>query len=211
MSKKRHRTRDDDYMQPMNNRNNSFGGINPQMLEMLGLNNMDMNKLSTLMTSMNRDGFDINMLGQLLGGMQNNPAANRNGMNNPMANPMANLAGNMAGGMPGNIAAMMSMLSNMNNRQTHNNNMNNMHNNMNNMHNNMNNNMNNMHNNMNNVNNINNTNTNANKEQKKHEDIEGSSDENIEMLLSVRRLVDDEKVKFIDKVIEMYKAGEIKY
>lgn len=206
MSKRRHRTRDDDYMQPMNNRNNSFGGINPQMLEMLGLNNMDMNKLSTLMTSMNRDGFDINMLGQLLGGMQNNPAANRNGMNNPMANPMgnpmANLAGNMAGGMPGNIAAMMSMLSNMNNRQTHNNNMNN----MNNMHNNMNNNM---HNNMNNINSMNNTNT--NKEQKKHEDIKGSSDENIEMLLSVRRLVDDEKVKFIDKVIEMYKAGEIKY
>lgn len=204
MSKRRHRTRDDDYMQPMNNRNNSFGGINPQMLEMLGLNNMDMNKLSTLMTSMNRDGFDINMLGQLLGGMQNNPAANRNGMNNPMANPMgnpmANLAGNMAGGMPGNIAAMMSMLSNMNNRQTHNNNMNN----MNNMHNNMNNNM---HNNMNNINSMNNT----NKEQKKHEDIKGSSDENIEMLLSVRRLVDDEKVKFIDKVIEMYKAGEIKY
>lgn len=190
MSKKRHRTRDDDYMQPMNNRNNSFGGINPQMLEMLGLNNMDMNKLSTLMTSMNRDGFDINMLGQLLGGMQNNPASNRNGMNNPMAN----LTGNMTGGMPGNIAAMMSMLSNMNNRQTHNNNMNNMHNNMNNMYNNM-----------------NNTNTNANKKQKKHEDIEGSSDENIEMLLSVRRLVDDEKVKFIDKVIEMYKAGEIKY
>ncbi|MFR5264332.1 hypothetical protein [Clostridium sp.] len=194
MSKKRHRNRDDDYMQPMNNRNNSFGGINPQMLEMLGLNNMDMNKLSMLMTSMNRDGFDINMLGQLLGGMQNNPTTNRNANMNGMNNPMSNMAGNM----PGNMAAMMSMLGNMNNRQMHNNNMNN------NMHNNnMNNNM---HSNMNN-----NRNLNINKEQKKHENIKGDSDENIEMLLSVRRLVDDEKVKFIDKVIEMYKAGEIKY
>ncbi len=190
MSKKRHRNRDDDYMQPMNNRNNSFGGINPQMLEMLGLNNMDMNKLSMLMTSMNRDGFDINMLGQLLGGMQNNPTTNRNANMNGMNNPMSNMAGNM----PGNMAAMMSMLGNMNNRQMHNNNMHN--NNMNN----------NMHNNMNN-----NRNLNINKEQKKHENIKGDSDENIEMLLSVRRLVDDEKVKFIDKVIEMYKAGEIKY
>lgn len=198
MSKKRHRNRDDDYMQPMNNRNNSFGGINPQMLEMLGLNNMDMNKLSMLMTSMNRDGFDINMLGQLLGGMQNNPTTNRNANMNGMNNPMSNMAGNMPGNMPGNMAAMMSMLGNMNNRQMHNNNMNN------NMHNNnMNNNM---HNNMNN-----NRNLNINKEQKKHENIKGDSDENIEMLLSVRRLVDDEKVKFIDKVIEMYKAGEIKY
>lgn len=198
MSKKRHRNRDDDYMQPMNNRNNSFGGINPQMLEMLGLNNMDMNKLSMLMTSMNRDGFDINMLGQLLGGMQNNPTTNRNANMNGMNNPMSNMAGNMPGNMPGNMAAMMSMLGNMNNRQMHNNNMNNsMHNN------NMNNNM---HNNMNN-----NRNLNINKEQKKHENIKGDSDENIEMLLSVRRLVDDEKVKFIDKVIEMYKAGEIKY
>lgn len=199
MSKKRHRNRDDDYMQPMNNRNNSFGGINPQMLEMLGLNNMDMNKLSMLMTSMNRDGFDINMLGQLLGGMQNNPTTNRNANMNGMNNPMSNMAGNMAGNMPGNMAAMMSMLGNMNNRQMHNNN--NMNNNMHN--NNMNNNM---HNNMNN-----NRNLNINKEQKKHENIKGDSDENIEMLLSVRRLVDDEKVKFIDKVIEMYKAGEIKY
>lgn len=193
MSKKRHRNRDDDYMQPMNNRNNSFGGINPQMLEMLGLNNMDMNKLSMLMTSMNRDGFDINMLGQLLGGMQNNPTTNRNANMNGMNNPMSNMAGNM----PGNMAAMMSMLGNMNNRQMHNNNMNN------NMHNN------NMNNNMHN--NMNNRNLNINKEQKKHENIKGDSDENIEMLLSVRRLVDDEKVKFIDKVIEMYKAGEIKY
>lgn len=196
MSKKRHRNRDDDYMQPMNNRNNSFGGINPQMLEMLGLNNMDMNKLSMLMTSMNRDGFDINMLGQLLGGMQNNPTTNRNANMNGMNNPMSNMAGNM----PGNMAAMMSMLGNMNNRQMHNNMNNNMNNNM------HNNNMNNMHNNMNN-----NRNLNINKEQKKHENIKGDSDENIEMLLSVRRLVDDEKVKFIDKVIEMYKAGEIKY
>ena len=42
------------------------------------------------------------------------------------------------------------------------------------------------------------------------EDEEESRDENIEMMLSLRKIIDPQKIEFIDKVIECYKNGLFK-
>lgn len=178
MSKKRHRDRrNDEDMQ-----NNM--GLNPQMMDMLKANNIDVSKFSEMMSAMNKDGFNINNLSSLLSG--------------------GNMGGGLQGGfpnmgnMPPGMAGLASMMQNMNrnNRGFMNNNQNGMY--QNNMNpNNMN--PNNMHQNNMHSNNMNNMQSKAN------------IDENIEMLLSIKSVVNPQKAKFIDKVIEMYKNGEIKY
>ena len=67
----------------------------------------------------------------------------------------------------------------------------------------------------NSMNNNMNNNINQNNSFKKHnndniEDEEESRDENIEMMLSVRKIIDPQKIEFIDKVIECYKNGLFK-
>ena len=60
-----------------------------------------------------------------------------------------------------------------------------------------------------------NNNINQNNSFKKHdndniEDEEENRDENIEMMLSLRKIIDPQKIEFIDKVIECYKNGLFK-
>ena len=67
----------------------------------------------------------------------------------------------------------------------------------------------------NSMNNNMNNNINQNNSFKKHnndniEDEEESRDENIEMMLSLRKIIDPQKIEFIDKVIECYKNGLFK-
>ena len=67
----------------------------------------------------------------------------------------------------------------------------------------------------NSMNNNMNNNKNQNNSFKKHnndniEDEEESRDENIEMMLSLRKIIDPQKIEFIDKVIECYKNGLFK-
>ena len=67
MSKKKHREKTTSNRNNMNNgmnmRNNSMNnpfGINPQQLLNMFGGNMDMNKLGNILSSMNREGFNIN-------------------------------------------------------------------------------------------------------------------------------------------------------
>lgn len=91
--------------------------MNPQMLQMLGVNESDMQKLSGVMNSMGNEGFDMNSLSSMFGG-------NGQGPKSGTAQPQPDL-GNMAGllnmfgggqgggnGMPdmGGMAGLMSML-----------------------------------------------------------------------------------------------------
>lgn len=62
MSKHRSKSREDNNT----SNNNNFMGLNPQMLQMLGINPNEVERISNIMNSMNRDGFDINSLGNLL-------------------------------------------------------------------------------------------------------------------------------------------------
>lgn len=185
MSRKRRRERrSDDDMNNNNNNNNNDNpmGLNPQLLNMLGANNIDMSKVSQMMAAMNQDGFDINSIGNLLSGKGNQ-------MGNGQGFP----------GMPpefSNIANMMGNMNNMNrnNRNFSNNNLNSNLDNNNFVNNNMNNNMNNNF-----------------KHKVKNNSNMMHEDENIEMLLAVKSVVNNQKAKFIDKIIEMYKNGEIEY
>lgn len=178
--KKRRDKRNDDSI----NDNNPMG-LNPQLLNMLGANNIDISKVSQMMAAMNQDGFDINSIGNLLSG----------GKGNPMANMQVNQ--NMQGmpnipGMPAEFANIANLMNNMNsNNNSFGNNMSNNRSFSNNMSNNFKHKV---------RNNTANSNTNIK-----------SEDENIEMLLAVKSVVNNQKARFIDKVIEMYKNGEIEY
>lgn len=151
MSKRKHKDRDRDR-NVMNNpvrgsMNNPFGITPQQLLGMLG-GNMDMNKLGNILTSMNRDGFDLNTLNQQM----------MNSFNMGNMNNMANMNG-----------------MDINNTD-----------------------MNNINNDLNSVNNTSDVENNIN------------IDENLEFLLSLRRVVDSSRLDLIDKIIELYQKGEFK-
>ncbi len=153
MSKRKHKGRDRDRNRNIMNNpvrgpmNNPFGITPQQLLGMLG-GNMDMNKLGNILTSMNRDGFDLNALNQ------------------QMMNSF-------------NIGNMNSM-SNMNGMDVNNTDMNNTNN---------------------DLNSVGNTSDIANNI---------NIDEDLEFLLSLRRIVDSSRLDLIDKIIELYQKGEIK-
>ena len=48
------------------NQGNFMGGLNPQMLDMLGLGDVDVNKVSEVLSSMGSDGFDMNSINSIL-------------------------------------------------------------------------------------------------------------------------------------------------
>lgn len=223
MSKHRSRSRDN------NEQNNNFMGLNPQMLQMLGLSSADIQRISGLMNSMNSDGFDINSLGNLL-----NP---NNNMNNNMNNDVNNNFNNNLNNQSNNSNNQNNLDNNQNSTNNMNNNMdfsyllnmlNNMGNNPNYTNGMMNNNSNNYNaeNNFSDRNNFNNRDdfsdnsyNNYPKEEYEYEDgvdveiIEPDfdTDPNLSMLKAVKSLVNDDRKKFLKRVIEMYKNGEIIY
>lgn len=153
MSKRRHR----DRSRESNNmgRNQGFGansnnrfpfGINPQqLLGMLG-GNIDMNRLGSMLNSMNMEGFDLNSMNQQM--------SNNNNFN---------------------FESMMNAMSGMNMMGNHMDN-----------------------------NKVNTENTPKFDENSYSEEVD---DENIQILLSLRKIVDPNKVQFVDKIIELYNNG----
>ncbi|MBS5987506.1 hypothetical protein [Clostridium sp.] len=163
MSKRRHR----DRSRESNNmgRNQGFGansnnrfpfGINPQQLfGMLG-GNIDMNRLGSMLNSMNMEGFDLNSMNQQMNN-NNNGNTNMNGNNNNF-----------------NFESMMNAMSGMNMMGNH----------------------------MDNK--VNTENISKFDENSYPEEVD---DENIQILLSLRKIVDPNKVQFVDKIIELYNNG----
>lgn len=180
------------------NKENFMGGLNPQMLDMLGLGNIDPNKVSEVLSSMGSDGFDMNSISSILnnkGEAKNNSYKNRSNQkansnnNNPLSNMMENgnamgdlsslmglLGGNMQGinnmGNMGNLGSMANMMNgNMGNGNMGNGNFGG----------------------QNNINRDKNT------------------DPIVVMILSLKNFVDPQRARFLDKVLKMYKDGKITY
>ena len=157
MSKKKHREK--------NNQVNNQGGINPQILDMLRGSNLDFGKVSSLISAMNQDGFDINSISAIMQGNKNNNM-NLGNQNNNMK--LGNQNNNMDFGNF-DLGNIKNTLNNMDQ---------------------------------------NNCNFDTYGHFQNNNEI---NDENIEMLLIVKSVVNPKKARFLDKVIEMYKQGEIIY
>lgn len=172
MSRHKHRSRSSNGgNNSFNNMSNSLG-LNPQMLEMLGLGNIDMGQLSNLFSAMGQEGFNLNSLGALAGnlGLGNANMGNNNNSNNSSNNN--NIIQSNNGGNINPMELLSSLIgdpSKLNNIG------------------------------FNNMQNV--VNNNYNEE----------TDSILSMLTAVRSIVDSKKAKFLDRVIELYKNGEINY
>ena len=211
-------------------RNHSHGSMG-------NFNNVDFQKMASMMNNMgnmqngtpqnsgNNDYMNINNLASMLGlGAQSNTSSGMNEMGgNPLAgmmNAMGGAGGNPLAGMMGGqmnpLMAMMSMFMKGPQRQTmqrpfgRNNSTNS---NMNNNRTNIRNNSVNVNKNINKETPINNDTVKETVEQSRAEELKKkpfAEGTNIEMLKSLRDVVDSSKVEFIDKLIKMYEDGEIK-
>ena len=180
MSKRRRKNK----VSENSNQGNFMGGLNPQMLDMLGLGDVDVNKVSEVLSSMGSDGFDMNSINSILnnkdggmnkgskkGNMHNNPLLAMMGDENPMGD-LSSLMGLLGGGGQGmnpmgNLGAIANMMGgNMGGG------------------------------NLGATNNI-------------SGDI--SMDPIVTMILSLRNFVDPQRARFLDKVLKMYKEGKITY
>lgn len=72
MSKRRHKNKSNQNSNSNLNskQGNMMGGLNPQMLDMLGLGNIDMNKVSEVLSSMGNNGFDMSSISSMLNNQQ---------------------------------------------------------------------------------------------------------------------------------------------
>ncbi|EJT5915798.1 hypothetical protein N2W20_000545 [Clostridium perfringens] len=179
MSKRRHKNK----VSENSNQGNFMGGLNPQMLDMLGLGDVDINKVSEILSSMGSDGFDMNSINSILNnkdGSKNksNKKGNMNN-NNPLSammgngNPMGDLSSIM--GLLGGGAQGMNQMCNMGNLGT-----------IANM----------MGGNLGVPNNV---------------SGDTSMDPIVTMILSLKNFVDPQRARFLDKVLKMYKEGKITY
>lgn len=179
MSKRRHKNK----VSENSNQGNFMGGLNPQMLDMLGLGDVDINKVSEILSSMGSDGFDMNSINSILNnkdGSKNksNKKGNMNN-NNPLSammgngNPMGDLSSIM--GLLGGGAQGMNQMDNMGNLGT-----------IANM----------MGGNLGVPNNV---------------SGDTSMDPIVTMILSLKNFVDPQRARFLDKVLKMYKEGKITY
>lgn len=200
MAKHKHREQEpvmnDVNAKSSNNINNNPFGIDPmQLIGLLG-GNFDMNNMGNMLASMNTNGFDLNNLGslaQMVGLNLDNNFMQGNNKNNSSNNMNSNVNSNF------------------------NPNMNPYPNNSNNINNNSNMNASNI-NNKNANNNIKNANTNNSgkkvdsKNDKKSTNIKNDkkNDDNLQFLMSLRCYVHPDKIKFIDKIIELYNSGVFK-
>ncbi|WP_338630656.1 hypothetical protein [Clostridium baratii] len=205
MSKKRHKNRENEYENGQDQFNNFSGnpfannpfGIDPnQLMSMLG--NVDKDKLNNIMESMSKDGVDLNSFMAQNGMNPGNNGMNNNGGNgnpNPNHNPNPNSNSNNMNPNPNNMNPM-DMFNNMG----------------------MNNNMGPMGamnpmailsqlTQMGNFNNQNNRNNGNKKNTKKNKYNTG--DANMDMLLALRNAVDSDRIEFVDKIIGMYKKGDL--
>ena len=179
MSKRRHKNK----VSENSNQGNFMGGLNPQMLDMLGLGDVDINKVSEILSSMGSDGFDMNSINSILNnkdGSKNksNKKGNMNN-NNPLSammgngNPMGDLSSIM--GLLGGGAQGMNQMGNMGNLGT-----------------------------IANMiggylgvpNNV---------------SGDTSMDPIVTMILSLKNYVDPQRARLLDKVLKMYKEGKITY
>lgn len=179
MSKRRHKNK----VSENSNQGNFMGGLNPQMLDMLGLGDVDVNKVSEVLSSMGSDGFDMNSINSILNnkdGSKNksNKKGNMNN-NNPLSammgngNPMGDLSSIM--GLLGGGAQGMNQMGNMGNLGA-----------IANM----------MGGNLGVPNNV---------------SGDTSMDPIVTMILSLKNFVDPQRARFLDKVLKMYKEGKITY
>ena len=179
MSKRRHKNK----VSENSNQGNFMGGLNPQMLDMLGLGDVDINKVSEILSSMGSDGFDMNSINSILnnkdgsknksnkkGNMNNNtPLSAMMGNGNPMGD-LSSIMGLLGGGAQG-----MNQMGNMGNLGT-----------IANM----------MGGNLGVPNNV---------------SGDTSMDPIVTMILSLKNFVDPQRARFLDKVLKMYKEGKITY
>ncbi len=188
MSKRRRKNK----VSENSNQGNFMGGLNPQMLDMLGLGDVDVNKVSEVLSSMGSDGFDINSINSILNnkdGGKNNSSKNKsnkkgNMNNNPLSaimgdgNPMGDLSSLM--GLLGGGAQGMNPMGNMGNLGAIANMM---------------------------GGNMGGGNLGATN------NVSGdtSMDPIVTMILSLRNFVDPQRARFLDKVLKMYKEGKITY
>ncbi|NGU53085.1 hypothetical protein G6Z29_07380 [Clostridium perfringens] len=179
MSKRRHKNK----VSENSNQGNFMGGLNPQMLDMLGLGDVDINKVSEVLSSMGSDGFDMNSINSILNnkdGSKNksNKKGNMNN-NNPLSammgngNPMGDLSSIM--GLLGGGSQGMNQMGNMGNLGA-----------IANM----------MGGNLGVPNNV---------------SGDTSMDPIVTMILSLKNFVDPQRARFLDKVLKMYKEGKITY
>ncbi len=185
MSKRRRKNK----VSENSNQGNFMGGLNPQMLDMLGLGDVDVNKVSEVLSSMGSDGFDMNSINSILnnkdggknnssknksnkkGNMNNNPLSAMMGDGNPMGD-LSSLMGLLGGGAQGmnpmgNLGAIANMMGgNMGGG------------------------------NLGATNNI---------------SGDASMDPIVTMILSLKNFVDPQRARFLDKVLKMYKEGKITY
>lgn len=206
MSKRRHKNKSNQNSKQGNISSNSrqgniMGRLNPQMLEMLGLGNIDMNKVSEVLSSMGNNGFDMSSISSMLnnqqGGKKDSPSNNKEEkgkMNNNNNNPLAAMMGGgnpMAGGNPmGDLGSLMGLLGG---GGTPNGAMNP----------------------MGGLGALANMlgGSSRGKDNSRSNNINNSVniDPIVTMLLSLRNFVDPQRARFLDKVLKMYKEGKITY
>lgn len=169
--------------------NNPFG-INPSQLKgMLG--NIDMGQIGNILSAMNKDGFDLNNIN--LGSVQNIMSGMNEmsgGQNNQELSSMQKMMSGIGIKDNQGLSPIQEMIANMGNLQATQDNIKNQE--------------------STNVkyNNNERDNSSHNKKNRNKENITDIQvDENIEMLISIRKIVNYDKVKFIDKVIELYNKG----
>ncbi|ATD55660.1 hypothetical protein [Clostridium chauvoei] len=187
MSKKKHRHKVEQCDCPncrnKNNKgtNNPFG-INPaQLMGLLG--GMDMSQIGNMLSSMNRDGFDLNNLNlgamqNILGGNNNNSGMNQGGFDVSSLQNIMSKVGSGAGLNFNNLdfGPLQNMMGGNNNQEKSNENK-----------------------------------ANEKNNNKISDDYDSLSiDENIEFLRNIRSIVDPKRADFIDKVIEAYNNGSFR-
>lgn len=195
MSRRRHRNRSENIPNPQQQPNNMnpMGnpmGFNPnQLMDLLG-GNFDMGQLASLLAGMGGEGFNMNSFANLANMFNMNNGApnmgnmgNQNGMGN-MGNlgGLGNMGGlgNLAGlGGLGDIGNIISMMGLGNMGGNSSNNFSD--------------------------NSVYNENVNFSEAST---DEVTDDDRNMQMMKAMRRIVDPERVKFIDRVIELYEKGK---
>lgn len=179
MAKKKHRNKNRNEDEVINLENNPFGLDPNQLMNMMG--SLDMNKVNSLLESMNKDGVNLGDPMQMI-----------NNINNGMSNSQGNMMQNQNSMGSFNPLEILSQLGNMNNNRMKNSNSftrkssNNM--------------------NVRKDTSLNKNVSNINRPNGEKKKIR-IDDENVEMLLAIRKIVNSERVKFIDKVIKKYNEG----
>ena len=193
MAKKRHKNRENEYangQEQFNNFANNPFGIDPnQLMNMLG--NVDGDKLKNIMESMDKEGIDLNSFMAQNGmnpgnnGMNNNGTQNNGNNMNPM-DMLKNMGMNQGNsGMNqgnGGMNGPMGPMGNMNPMAIISQ--------------------------LTQMGNFNGQNKNNNRKNNRKNKY-NTGDANMDMLLAVRDSVDAERIEFVDKIIGMYKKGDL--